>query len=244
MKAKSAFIIIVFILTPQLVLAGAPFKTDDPEVVEYKHWEFYLASYYSNDTFAKGMTLPHVEINHGLLPEFQIHLLMPLLYLKPAGQSYSYGYGDTELGLKYRLVKETKYMPSVATFPLVEIPTGDESKGLGTGHVQFFLPLWLQKTFGPWITYGGGGYWNNPGNEFRNWWFLGWAVQRELSKALSIGAELYYKTESIVDAGDSKGYTIGAIINFTDNYHLLLSAGQDISGPNYFNSYVAFLLTF
>lgn len=244
MKLKCALIAAVLLLLPGVALGGAPFKTDDPEVVEYKHWEFYLASYYSNDTFSKGMTAPHIEINHGLLPEFQVHLLMPLLYLKPAGQSYHYGYGDTELGLKFRLAKETKYLPQAAVFPLVEVPTGSESKGLGTGHVQFFLPLWLQKTFGPWVTYGGGGYWRNPGDGFRDWWFFGWAAQRELSKVFTVGAELYYKTESIVDTGDSKGYTIGAIINFTENHHLLFSAGQDISGLNYFNSYIAYLLTF
>lgn len=244
MNFKIALTIILFLLMPDMVFGGAPFKTDDPVVVEYKHWEFYLASQYSNDTFAKTMTLPHVEINYGLAPKLQVHLLMPLVNVKPDGQSYHYGYGDTELGIKYLLAKETKYIPEFGIFPLLEIPTGDESRGLGTGHVQFFLPLWLQKTFGPWTTYGGGGYWHNPGEDFRNWWFFGWAVQRELSKALTIGAELYYKTESIVDTGDSKGYTIGAIINFTEKYHLLLSAGQDISGPNYFNSYVAFLLTF
>jgi len=244
MKAKAALVFIFFLLMPELALGGAPFKTDDPEVVEYKHWEFYLASQYSHDTFATSMTLPHVEIDYGLAPDLQIHLLAPFLRVKPEGKSYHYGYGDTELGIKYHLAKETKYTPAAGVSPLVEIPTGDESRGMGTGHFQFFLPLFLQKTFGPWTTYGGGGYWHSPGDGFRNWWFFGWALQRELSKALSIGAELYYKTESIVDTGDSKGYTIGAIINFTEKYHLLVSAGQDISGPNYFNSYVALLITF
>src|SRR5947208_2934500 len=46
----------------------------------------------------------------------------------------------------------------VGTFPITILPTGAESRGLGAGHVRQFLPLWVQKSFGDWTTYGGGGY--------------------------------------------------------------------------------------
>ena len=54
-------------------------------------------------------------------------------------------------------------MPMVGIFPLVEIPTGNSDKGLGNGHTQVFIPLWLQKHWGDFQTYGGGGYWMNNG---------------------------------------------------------------------------------
>jgi hypothetical protein len=38
------------------------------------------------------------------------------------------------------------------------VPTGNESRGLGAGHVQLYLPIWFQKDFGKWTTYGGGGF--------------------------------------------------------------------------------------
>jgi hypothetical protein len=31
-------------LVPALANAGPPYTTDDPEPVEYRHWEFYLAT--------------------------------------------------------------------------------------------------------------------------------------------------------------------------------------------------------
>jgi hypothetical protein len=37
---------------------------------------------------------------------------------------------------------------------------------------------------------------------------------------------------------------VGAIINLTDNHHLLLSGGQDVSGPNYHSFYIAYQFTF
>ena len=39
------------------------------------------------------------------------------------------------------------------------------------------LPLWLQKSWGPWTTYGGGGFGFNTARGGRNWAFLGWQAQ-------------------------------------------------------------------
>jgi hypothetical protein len=41
--------------------AGPPFFTDDPEPVEYKHGEFYIASQYIDGRTGKSATLPHFE---------------------------------------------------------------------------------------------------------------------------------------------------------------------------------------
>ena len=57
-----------FVLAPVAAFAGPPFKTDDPEPVEYKHWEVYLASQGSLDRDTRSLTAPHVEINYGVFP--------------------------------------------------------------------------------------------------------------------------------------------------------------------------------
>ena len=219
---------IIFLLVSPIVLAGPPFLTDDPEPVEYKHTEAYLAMQYRHDRDGDSSTLPHVEINYGLLPNVQIHLIAPLQYIKPEGSSSQYGYGDTEVGVKYRFVQETEYFPQMAVFPLIEFPTGDSDKGLGSGRTQYFLPIWLQKSWGPWTTYGGGGYWINPGEKNKDWWQFGWQIQREIDKTLTLGTEIYYKTASTADVNGSIGYSLGAIINFTATHHLLLSVGRDV----------------
>jgi hypothetical protein len=55
------------------------------------------------------------------------------------------------------------------------LPTGNENRGLGAGHVRAFLPVWVQKSFGEWTTYGGGGYWINQDDNLgdKNYWFAG-----------------------------------------------------------------------
>jgi len=244
MVARLLIVCVFCILAPVLTLAGPPFRTDDPEPVEYKHWELYFASQGSLDPDERSLTAPHVEINYGVFPNVQLHLLAPLEYVKAEGQPSQYGYGDTELGVKFRFIQETDWCPQVGTFPILILPTGNEEKGLGSGETQVFLPLWLQKSWGPLKTYGGGGYWINHGTGNRNYWFLGWEVQYDLSQYLTLGGELFHQTASEVGGESSTGFNVGAIINFSEMHHLLLSAGKNFSGSDDKFYYVGYQLTF
>jgi hypothetical protein len=232
------------ILGTMVAWAGPPFVTDDPEPVEFRHWEVYVASQHAKDKDGWSGTAPHFEVNYGALPNLQLHLIAPLAYVKPDDGSSHYGFGDLELGAKYRFIQETDWRPQVGTFLIFDLPTGSSSRGLGSGHLRTFLPIWLQKSFGPWQSYGGGGYWINPGSENKNYWFLGWQVQRELSKAITLGGEMFYNTPTAEGEGGRMGFNVGTILNFTDEHHLLFSTGRDIHGQNRFSAYIAYQWTF
>jgi hypothetical protein len=243
--AIALFMILPLMLGQGAAWAGPPFFTDDPEPADYKHGEFYFASQYTHSDDGRSATLPHLEFNYGVLPNVHLHLIAPLQYLKPEGEDSRYGYGDTELGIKYRFIQETESRPMVGTFPIILLPTGGKEKGLGSGETQIYLPLWVQKSWGPWTTYGGGGYWINPGEGNKNWWFSGWLVQREITKQLTLGAEVFHRTASQEGGDSSIGFQVGAIINLTDENHILLSAGGDFGGgPNLLTAYVGYQFTF
>jgi hypothetical protein len=110
-----------------------------------------------------------------------------MAYDASEGESSHFGYGDTEVGMKYRLVHQTGALPDIGVFPLIQIPTGDRENGLGNGEAQYFLPLWLQKDFGKWTTYGGGGYWINPGPGNKDYWFTGILRQYSFSENFYLG---------------------------------------------------------
>jgi len=232
------------ISTPYVTWAGPPFITDDPETVEYKHGELYLSSIYTDAKDGKTGTLPHFEANYGVLPDVQLHLLVPLAFSHPDGGPTNYGLGDTELGVKYRFIPETDNIPQVAIFPLVHVPTGDSDRNLGSGYFQEFLPLWLQKSWGPWTTYGGGGYWINPGTDNKNYWQLGWLIQRELTKVLTLGVEVFHLGKQKTDGREETGYNLGGTINLSEEHHILFSAGSDFAGDTKFTTYVGYQFTF
>jgi hypothetical protein len=223
--------------------AGPPFFTDDPEPVEFKHWEIYLASQYFGTSDGSSGTAPHIELNYGAYPNLQLHIIAPQNFNDPNGSGYTYGYGDTEIGAKYRFIQETGSRPQIGTFIQAELPTGDENKNLGNGKTQIFLPLWAQKSFGPWTTYGGGGYWINPGTNNKNWVFLGWLLQRDISKYLTLGLETFYRTPDTTSGEYSTGFTSGGQINLSEHLHFLFSFGNNLSGPKQSTRYFAFQLT-
>ncbi len=224
--------------------AGPPFITDDPETVEFQHWEIYLASMVAHDSGGWSGTAPHLEINFGAVPNLQLHILAPLSFSAPKGAATQYGYGDTELGAKFRFIEENDHRPQVGIFPLVELPSGNAVRGLGNGRAQIFLPIWLQKSFGPWTTYGGGGYWLSQGEGNRNWWYAGWLVQRKITKQLTLGTEIFHETrKSDTEASDTK-INAGGMFDFSDHWHLLFTAGHTVQGPSSFLGYLGLQYTF
>ncbi|MEO6774919.1 MAG: hypothetical protein ABI467_18265 [Kofleriaceae bacterium] len=224
--------------------AGPPFVTDDPEPVEYRHWELYLASQQERVADGWSGTAPHVEVNYGPVPNLQLHVIVPLAFSRPNAGEATYGVGDTELGAKYRFLSETEHRPEIGVFPLVEVPTGNRDRGLGDGHVQVFVPVWLQKSFGDWTTYGGAGYWFNPGAGNRNWLFVGALLQRRLSSHVTAGLEVFHGTPTTEGGGAETHSNLGLMIDFTDEHHLLMSAGTDLQGDSSFQGYLAYQLTF
>jgi len=247
-NAKQLFfagILFLLCLLPQkAIYAGPPFFTDDPDPVEYKHGEFYTASTFIRDKEGSSGTLPHFEFNYGVWHELQFHIVAPFVFNHDKEMGTTYGYGDTELGVKYRFIQETNWIPQVGTFPLVELPTGDDQRGLGTGKTQLFLPLWAQKSWGHWTTYGGGGYWLNPGEGNKDWVYTGWLLQRDLSKWVTLGGEVFYRTPDKIDGRSGLGLNGGGQVNFTSNHHLLFSSGTDVYGPRHLTAYIGYQWTF
>jgi hypothetical protein len=231
-------------LIPAAALAGPPFITDDPEPVDYQHGEVYLASQTQHGPDGSSGTLPHVEVNYGLVPNLQVHVIAPDEFASSYSGPRQYGWGDIELGAKYRFVQESDSAPEIGVFPLVELPTGESSRGLGSGHTQVYLPVWLQKDFGRWVSYGGGGYWINPGAGNRNYWFVGWVLQKQVTKTLAIGAEIFHQTAQTEPGGSSSQVNVGFTWDLSDHYHVLASAGPSIQGPSGYQTYAAFQLTF
>ena len=97
-KASTAFVLLVLASWSNHALAGPPYNTDDPEPVEYRHWEFYLASQTVHDRDGWTGTAPHFEVNYGVVPNVQLHVIAPLAYSVPDDGRSAYGFGDTELG--------------------------------------------------------------------------------------------------------------------------------------------------
>ena len=55
-KSVAAAALLVLFLSTRLAWGGPPFVTDDPDPVEYQHWEVYLFSIYNHIHTPKAQT--------------------------------------------------------------------------------------------------------------------------------------------------------------------------------------------
>jgi hypothetical protein len=235
---------LTIVLGPLPVMGGPPFVTDDPEPVEYQHWEVYVSSQLSRNHQGWTGTAPKSEINYGALPNLQLHVMFSDDFTATSSSASEAGFGDIELGIKYRFIQQTRFLPDVAVYPQLEIPTASRSRGLGDGETQCFLPVWTEKDFGKWTVNAGLGYYINPGPENLNWWFTGAMLQRRITDQVAVGTELFHQTVQVRGGRSSTYINPGVIWDLNDLEHLLLSVGHTVQGSSGWQSYVGIQFTF
>jgi hypothetical protein len=240
--AFTVFAVVAFPATT-LTAQGPPFQTDDPEPVDYGHYEFYIFGTADGTPVEVDQSGPSFEFNWGALPNLQLHAVLPLgsahpmnhpAYL-PSGQgSSSYGLTDMEFGAKYALIRQSGWRPQIGTFPMLEVPTGDSTNGLGVGRVWYKLPLWVEKDWEHWSTCGGAGYQLVKQAGYSSFPYGGWLVKRSVRTRLEVAAEIFshgsggsataqIESSTMIDAG---GY-----YHFKNPHEQLLFAyGHSITG--------------
>jgi hypothetical protein len=215
----------------------------------FQRYSITVGALYTHRQGETSGWLPNVEVNYAATENLQLHAMVPLAYDRLSGGSTNFGIGDFEIGARYRFIQpdDQGLRPAVSFYPLIDFPTGDEERNLGTGRTHVFLPLWVAKTFGAWTPYGGGGYWINPGPTNKDWWFFDGGLQYAVSDSLSVYGEIFHATSSKTTLPETTGFNIGGTYNLTASHHILVSVGRAIQNAretNQFTGYLAYMLTF
>jgi len=244
---RNGFAILVGFVAP--ALAGPPFVLDDPQPTDTGHYEIYA--------FATG-TVTHdgsegeagIDFNYGAAPDLQLTAVLPAGFSAPAGQGVfagmgSAGLGNIELAAKYKFLHQDDVGVDVAVFPRVFLPAG--SAAAGERHASFFLPVWLEKDWGDWSLFGGGGCELNRGGDSRNFCIGGAVLLRKVTENFHLGVEMYHQSSDTRDGRSNTSVGLGAIFDISDTYHLLGYAGRGIQNANATNQltwYSSVLFTF
>ncbi|HLW76002.1 MAG TPA: hypothetical protein VKS01_03435, partial [Bryobacteraceae bacterium] len=118
----------------------------------------------------------------------------------------------------------------------------------GVGKTWYKLPIWVQKSFGPWTTYGGGGETvikGAPG--FRSFPYAGWLLQRDLGKKVTLGTEVFYHGPEGVATAQTRPATlidVGGYYKFRDpGFQLLFCYGHTAVGQSETYAYLGLYWT-
>jgi hypothetical protein len=229
---------------PGAAMAGPPYMSDDPEPTDYQHYEIYL---FSSGTNTRGGTsgAAGLDFNYGAAPDLQLTAVLPIAYESPKGAAAVAGPGNIELAAKYRFLHQSAIGWDVAVFPRLFLPSA--SARVGDQHASLLLPLWLERDWGPWSTFGGGGCEINRGDGAQDFCLAGWALTRQILPKLRLGAELVHQTASSKGGRATTGIGVGLAYDLNDTYHLLAYAGpglQNAAETDRYSWYVSVLFTF
>jgi hypothetical protein len=230
-----AFLTLLFVaLSTSCALAGPPFVTDDPEPTDYQHWEIYTGFQYENDGNGKSsLSAPFAEFNYGAMPNVQVSFATQLEEVN-TGNASLHGYGVTEFGLKTRFVQETEGSPQVSFYPSVQVPS------VAGEHAVPLLPIWMQKSWGRWTAFGGGGLYLNSNPGMRDSTFAGAALERAISPGVTVGAELYHQSADEIGGSDTTAANIGMIAQAGHYHAILFSVGRALHGPITSSAYASY----
>lgn len=224
--------------------AGPPYITDDPEPTDNGHYEIYFfAAGVHNAAGASGES--GVDFNYGALPDLQLTAVVPMAYAMPFGAATEIGAGNVELAAKYRFLHQSDWGWDVAVFPRFFTPS--LSSRVGEDHPAFLLPLWVEKDWGDWSTFGGGGCELDHGGQAQDFCLAGWALTRQVLPQLQLGAELVHQTAATKGGRASTGVGAGFRYDLNDTYHLMGSFGpglQNAAQTSQYAWYAAILSTF
>ena len=224
--------------------AGPPYVTDDPKPTDFTQFEIYLFAT-GSDAREGSEAATGIDFNYGAAPDLQLTAVLPLAYENPLGATSTTGLGNVELAAKYRFLHQAQIGWDLAVFPRYILPSA--SSHVGKQHSSIILPIWLEKDWDTWSTFGGGGCVIQHGSDLKNFCFAGWALTRAVVSRLQIGLELVYRSADAPGGRASTAMGGGLRYDISTRYHFLTSVGptlRNAAETTRYSCYASLLLTF
>jgi hypothetical protein len=135
--------------------AQQPFAVDDADVTEYKTFQLQVSHEFdvlprsASPSLRQNTTV--FVLNYGLMKDVEVGVDYPLIVISNAAGTTPKtitGFGDLNFHVKYNFLKERegKRRPALTVSFAMEVPTGDTTKGLGSGLLDYSLNGVLQKS--------------------------------------------------------------------------------------------------
>lgn len=211
-------------------LAGPPFVTNDPDPPAVGQFEINLP--YTLERAPDGARSGQFvtfDINYGADPFTQLSIEVPFTYARPRGGATRAGIGDLLLEYKRRFGTDPR-RGYFGINPQLLLPSGSARRGLGAGRVSAQLPLLYQKQWGRTVFYTVLRYHLRRGEDGKSYWFLGAAVEREVTPRLKVGAELFGLTPKEVGGRHNLAFNVGFKYSINPGNVFMFSAGRSFRG--------------
>lgn len=234
--------------------AQQPFFNDNADVADYHRWHFETNNEYDVLPFSSRPSVHQdtqtIKFSYGAFKNCEVGMDFPLITIFNAQQSglgNPFGLGDTDYSIKYNFHQEhaDSKWPAISASLNIEPPTGDASKQLGSGLIDYYLNGIVQKTLSPktiWhvnlgATFAGNTLTGVVGIKTRGTIFTGGTnLVHQFTEKLDLGIEMYggYTANFALGRGELQEQ-IGGNYALRDKLSLDFGivAGQAVGSPHY-----------
>lgn len=232
------FIWALLFLGSQTAHAVPPLVASDVPTAPKGVVEVFLGTRYQK-TEKIERQIPFSEIVLGISNWQEITFEIPYLSVSPSQVSQQRGIGDAIVGTKMMFLREDEQGPGAALSFEMKLENGNQSKGLGSGALEYDLRLRIQKTWG-WFT----GLWN-VGNTIvgepivsgirqdrRDVWFAAFAQEYHVTSEVALLSEIYWKNSDVPGEPNRFAGDIGIKHNVSPWLQLQVAVGKSLRDSN------------
>ncbi len=217
---------------PCLALAGAallaiaapahallPLISDDTGTQGTGIWQLEL-SVDQTRTRDAGVTSRERALNvafvRGVTDTLDLGINLPWLHNSATGAPSESGVGDTTLGAKWRFFDDEQGW-TLGVRPLLTLPSGSETRGLGNGRATGSLTLLSTVVAGPWTWLANVGYTynGNDAGDRRSLWAASTALLYALSEQWTLAADVG-ANRSATPGASTEGFGQLAVLYYLD----------------------------
>lgn len=209
--------------------AGPPLFIDDPGILDPFQWEVIAAATTAKSKAGdKASEVPVLDVSLGLTENTQISAAYPYVLAELADGTSENDFANLTVGWKWRFLNTDSLQMAFAPAYAFGISVTAATLGVGDDTPIRFLPVNLEYGFGNWTLSAELGYASIK--EAPDETAYGAAIGHPVGSRTQLMFEIYGATNDRL--GDRiVNFNVGADIEITPAWHILVSAGSGISEP-------------
>jgi hypothetical protein len=235
MKARILTAIVAGLALTPHCYAPPPLVTGDVPTADKGRFEWYTgARYQESESGTPSRLLPFTELVYGISDRQELTFETTGL-----SQNGHYGLGDSVVGTKYVFLKESAQHPGIAGSFELKLPTGDETRGLGSGEFDYDLRLRAQKTWGWFTAIGNVGYTFVTDPELGgvrtptdNVWLLTFGQEYQVARRTKLLSEIYFISREEPGGPNRLAANVGFKHKLLENLTIHAAVGKSMREGN------------
>ncbi len=235
MKSRRHCLVLALLAFSPPGFAVPPLVTGDVPTADQGTFEWYVgARYQESETGDPSRLLPFTELVYGVTDRLELTFETTGL-----SQDNEYGLSDSVAGAKYVLLRESGRLPGIAGSFELKLPTGDESRGLGSGEFDYDMRLRAQKTWDWFTATGNVGYtlvtdpeYGGEVSSAENVWLLTFAQEYQVARETRLLSEVYFVSREAPGGPNRLAANIGFKHRLVDKLTVHAAIGGSLREEN------------